>query len=473
MSHSLVFDIGKTHAKALVFDAGLNCVHRAQRASEVVDGAPYPHLDVNRLWAWMLESMRDAAARFRIGRLNVATHGATAALVDPMLGEDGLVLPVLDYEFDGPARVTGYDALRPAFAETLSPALPAGLNLGRQLWWQQQCFPAEFAHAGAILMYPQYWNWRLSGALAGECTSLGCHTDLWAPRERGYSSLVRSQAWSAKLPRVVSPWVSPAPLREVIARATGLPGDCAVYTGVHDSNAGFARHLRAAQGRPFVLVSTGTWVVCMASAGSAQGLDPARDMLANVDVNGDPVACARFMGGREYARICELTGSDAAQPVTLDQLQATVDTGILALPDFSGGSGPCTGREGRITGQPAHGAALATLYLALMIELELELLDAPGEVLIEGAFAANPLLCALVATLCAQPVYLSGATDATALGAAMLCDWHREPESAPRERCEPCAVRALEAYRARWREGLASADRAVPETRTAIGAERE
>ncbi|MBK8991517.1 MAG: hypothetical protein IPM40_07380 [Gammaproteobacteria bacterium] len=85
--------------------------------------------------------MRDAAARFRIGRLNVATHGATAALIDPTLGEDGLVLPVLDYEFDGPAGATGYDSLRPAFAETLSPALPAGLNLGRQLWWQQQCFP--------------------------------------------------------------------------------------------------------------------------------------------------------------------------------------------------------------------------------------------------------------------------------------------------------------------------------------------
>jgi sugar (pentulose or hexulose) kinase len=179
------------------------------------------------------------------------------------------------------------------------------------------------------------------------------------------------------------------------------------------------------------------------------------------------------MGGRDYARICELTGSDPAQPVTLEQVQATVDSGILALPDFSGGSGPCAGRAGRITGQPAHGAALATLYLALMIELELELLDAPGAVLLEGAFAANPLLCAVLATLCAQPVYVSGATDATALGAAILCDWHREPESAPRERCEPCAVRALEAYRARWRDGLASADRAVPGTRKAIGAERE
>ena len=210
----------------------------------------------------------------------------------------------------------------------------------------------------------------------------------------------------------------------------------------------------------------------MASAAAVQRLDPARDMLANVDVNGDPVACARFMGGREYARICELTSSDPAQPVTLDQIRATVDSEIFALPDFSGGSGPCAGREGRITGQPAHGAALATLYVALMIELELELLDAPGAVLIEGAFGADPLLCSLVAALGARPVYLSGATDATALGAAMLCHWDIEPGPARREPCEPCAVRGLEAYRAGWRARLEPADRVSPTTRKASGAQR-
>ena len=143
MSHTLVFDIGKTHARALVFDAALDCVHRVQRASEVLGGCPYPHLDAGRLWAWMLEAMREAAGRLRIARLNVSAHGATAALVDPALGDDGLVLPILDYECAEPARDRGYEELRPDFGETLSPALPAGLNLGRQLWWQQRRFPGR------------------------------------------------------------------------------------------------------------------------------------------------------------------------------------------------------------------------------------------------------------------------------------------------------------------------------------------
>ncbi len=454
MSHTLVFDIGKTHSRCVVFDVSLHGVYRNQRASAVHTALPYPQLDVDGLWQWMRAALRNAAAHFPIGAINIATHGATAALIDASTDGHGLVLPVLDYEYEAPARVDGYDVVRPAFAETLSPSLPAGLNLGQQLWWQQQCYPDEFAHASAILMYPQYWAWRLSGELVAESTSLGCHTDLWQPLLRDYSSLVRNTGWHSKFRRVVPAWSPIGTLREELAREFDLPADCAVFPGVHDSNAGFARHLRAARGRPFVLVSTGTWVVCMAAGAPVNRLNPARDMLANVDVNGNAVACARFMGGREYSRICALTGSDPAQAVTLTQVQATIDAGVLALPDFSGGSGPANGSEGRITAVPEYGSALATLYLALMIELELELLDADGDVLIEGPFATNPVLCALVAALCARPVYLTGTVDATALGAAMLCHWNDEFAPAHHQACGPCKVRGLETYRARWRDQI-------------------
>ena len=41
----------------------------------------------------------------------------------------------------------------------------------------------------------------------------------------------------------------------------------------------------------------------MAAGGALDRLDAGRDMLANVDALGDPVPCARFMGGREFALI--------------------------------------------------------------------------------------------------------------------------------------------------------------------------
>ncbi|TGR94354.1 carbohydrate kinase, partial [Mesorhizobium sp. M1C.F.Ca.ET.188.01.1.1] len=85
----------------------------------------------------------------RIDAISITTHGATGALVDQS-GE--LALPVLDYEFDGPDRLAQeYDAVRPPFAETGTPRLPVGLNLGAQFFWQQRRFPAEFAKATAML----------------------------------------------------------------------------------------------------------------------------------------------------------------------------------------------------------------------------------------------------------------------------------------------------------------------------------
>ncbi len=68
------------------------------------------------------------------------------------------------------------------------------------------------------------------------------------------------------------------------------------------SNASLLPHL-ASRKPPFTIVSTGTWVILMAPGLSIEGLDPTDDTLANVDVEGRPVATARFMGGREYSMI--------------------------------------------------------------------------------------------------------------------------------------------------------------------------
>ena len=40
------------------------------------------------------------------------------------------------------------------------------------------------------MTYPQYWVSRLTGTVASDVTSLGCHTDLWAPGAGDFSSLV-------------------------------------------------------------------------------------------------------------------------------------------------------------------------------------------------------------------------------------------------------------------------------------------
>jgi L-fuculokinase len=167
---TIVIDIGKTNAKLTLIDADGITIAEQRCANTILDDGPYPHHDTERLWAWMLATFRTFAGLAKVGAIVPVTHGATAALVD----EYGLVLPVLDYESKLPEQINeAYAKARPPFSETYSPKLPAGLNLGRQLAWQADLFKAGFGRAAFILMYPQYWAWRLSGVAASEVTSLG------------------------------------------------------------------------------------------------------------------------------------------------------------------------------------------------------------------------------------------------------------------------------------------------------------
>ena len=88
-------------------------------------------------------------------------------------------------------------------------------------------------------------------------------------------------------------------------------------------------------------------------------------MLANVDVRGEPVPTARFMGGREFAVLAGDTPADADEA----DVAAMIASGALALPAFSDQGGPFAARKGVIEGEapatPKARAALATLYAAL------------------------------------------------------------------------------------------------------------
>jgi sugar (pentulose or hexulose) kinase len=442
----LVLDIGKTNAKLALIDAYGTVLAERRRPNAVLADGPYARHDTDGLWDWMLAACRDFATLAHVSAIVPVTHGATAALVDG----DGLVLPVLDYEAELPGL--DYAALRPPYDETLSPGLPAGLNLGRQLAWLQGRFPAEFGRARHILMYPQYWAWRLSGAAASEATSLGCHTDLWNPRRQTYSSLVERMGWTALMPPLAPAHAALGRLRPEIAAATGLPADCEVLCGIHDSNASLLRYLGTDEG---TVLSTGTWMIAAAFGAPLAGLREQADMLANTNALGRPVACMRFMGGREFG---ELAGA-APVPCGFDDIERLVTRGTLALPCFAATGGPFAGRAGSIDGPPPVDAreryALATLYCVLMTDYCLEALAATGPLAVEGSFTANPWFGPLLAALRPQqPVSYSDDASGTTCGGWML----RYRDATPPGTSTAIAARApsgLAAYRARWRAALA------------------
>lgn len=455
MRHIAVIDIGKTNAKVALVDlATLSEVALRRMANAPVRQAPYPHHDVEALWTFILDSLAGLNREQRIDAISITTHGATGALVD---ASGDLVLPVLDYEFDGPDRlVADYDAIRPPFAETGTPRLPLGLNLGAQFFWQQRSFPAGFAMTTAMLMYPQYWALRLTGVAANEVTSLGCHTDLWNPWTADFSSLVDRLEWR----RLMAP-VRPArdqlgPILPAIAARTGLDPLTPVFCGLHDSNASLLPHLLS-DTPPFSVVSTGTWVVSMAVGGNQIVLDAARDTLVNVNALGSPVPSARFMGGREFS---VLTGGQP-ETWTEDDVGAVLARKTLLLPSTQQGSGPFPHRAATWLNaddiNSGQRFACISFYLALMTATCLDLIGADGPTIVEGPFARNRLFVGMLAAATVRAVVASEAATGTSIGAALLASGPVTAQGKG-ERMEPPTDRAWAEYVGAWRAALETQD---------------
>ncbi|WP_445504131.1 FGGY-family carbohydrate kinase [Microvirga sp. G4-2] len=412
-----VLDVGKTNVKAVVVDvtAGRELAARTMPNRVLTDGL-YPHFDVDGIFAFFLESLRELNAEFGFEAISITAHGASSAL----LGEDGLALPVLDYEFRYPAEIDkAYDAIRPSFRETFSPRLPGGLNLGAQLHYQKTTFPDAFRKVRRIVTYPQYWGWRLTGVAATEVTSLGCHTDLWLPRVGMFSSLVDSLGIAGKLAPVRKPADLLGYVTDEIAGRIGLTRAVPVYCGIHDSNASLLPHLLQREA-PFAVVSTGTWVVLFAVGGDLDHLDSERDTLANVDALGRAVPSARFMGGREFEI---LTGGQGT--ATPEAVARVVEEGIFLTPSVVPGCGPYPHAEHRIVNAPEGLDAdetyvAASLYAALMTRTCLDLTGAAGPIVVEGPFARNEFYIEALAKASGRQVIAVSGSTGTSVGAALL-----------------------------------------------------
>ncbi len=435
MRHIAVIDIGKTNAKLALVDLDRRAeVAVVTRPNKVLAGPPYPHFDTEGHWAFLLEGLRGFQASHGIDAVSVTTHGACGVL----LAADGtLAAPVMDYEFDGPdALAAEYDALRPSFAETGSARLPMGLNLGAQFHWQMVTDPSLRGRVAAVLTYPQYWGFRLTGLQATDVTSLGCHTDLWNPYEGHVSSLVERLGLAGKIAPTKACAEMLGGVTAEVAEATGLAKGTPVAVGIHDSNASLLPHLmdRAA---PFAVVSTGTWVVCMAVGGRSVALDPARDTLVNVNAHGGPTPSARFMGGREY----EIIRQEAAPVATEADQQTVLDRGIMLLPSVQEGSGPFPRSRARWQpvepGLPALREVALGHYLALMTAECLGMIGAQGPVIVEGPFGQNRWFTAMLAAATGRGVATSASQTGTAIGAALLFGQGGNAGAMPEEKPDP------------------------------------
>lgn len=430
---TLVLDIGKSNAKLLVIDATgrvkARHVHANRTLLAIQTYPTYGALDVEGLQKWFLDTVPELNHRDAIRRISITTHGAAFCGID----QEGLVLPPIDYEWDGYGELANrhFEEVD-RYADTGSPILPLGLNASLQLHWLIEHQSDACSRVKWWLPYAQYWAWWLSGEIASERSSLGCHTGLWRPYDDVPTHWAMRKGLSDKFPPLRWAWEELGELRPDLAKRLGISRDVVVHVGSHDSNACLARYLEKYSDA--TVVSTGTWCVLMAAGAQVKELKSCRDELINVAVDGRAVPTARFMAGREYAEICNGSDPGLASEAALDEV---LQQGWLCLPAFADAGGPYASRHptllrnGEIIGSDTDCVpaplrpALAALYSALMIDELVRRLDGQGPirpVILEGPLASNPaILRALSGLLSDRPVHLSDdELEGTARGAWIL-----------------------------------------------------
>jgi len=458
----VILDIGKTLAKLTLWSAAGLVDRRTRPNAHSGASEGYPALDVAGIEDWLAASLADFARQRPIRAIVPVAHGAAAVVLEP---GGGFIEPI-DYEAALPEDLhQRYLAQRPPFAETGSPPLPSGLNLGAQLFWLEALLPERFQR-GTIVTWPQFWAWRLSGVAATEVSSLGVHTDLWCPQANAPSSMAVRRGWAARFAPLRRAGDVLGPVTPEWRQRCGLPDSCVVYCGLHDSNADLLalRSHPLIGGREHTVVSTGTWFIAMRACPPAvalAGLPEDRDCLVNINPFGAAVPSSRFMGGRE-AEILEdapaFLDPVVHQAALLQQAASAVEAGIFALPAFQMGVGPYPRHRGGWIDRPEDQLgrrAVAGLYLALMLDTALGLIGASERVVIEGRFIDDAVFAQTLKSLRpAQSIYLAPSGNSLCHGALSLVDSALVPDALLTE-VQPLPF-TIGRYAAQWCEQLAT-----------------
>lgn len=451
----IILDVGKTLSKLSRWSVDGQLLDKAVRPNARVEKDGAARLDADGIGSWVRETLHGYAKKGPVAGIIPVGHGAGVVA----LRDGALAFSPLDYECDIPASVLSeYQAQRDSFAESGSPALPQGLNIGSQLHWLEAQESALLDNV-TLLPWAQYWSWFLCGTPRSEVTSLGCHSDLWNPAIGQFSSMAIRRGWADKF----APLAKASDIVGTAKAEFGLGHSVPVYCGIHDSNAALhaARGFAEIETEEATVFSTGTWFIamrCPATAVDLSGLPEARDCLVNVDAYGVPVPSARFMGGREIEQVIGIDTRRVDivpdQPALLAAVAPVLARGAMLLPTLASGCGPFPDGAGRWIAQPEdwyQRRAAACLYAALVADASLDLIGSKNTLLVEGRFAEAEVFVRALASL--RPdmrVFTSNAHNDVSLGALRLIAPSIRPSGALK-RVAPL-VEDLSAYAAHWRE---------------------
>jgi sugar (pentulose or hexulose) kinase len=433
-SNILIFDVGKTNKKWLLFDQQYNLLREESiKLEETVDEDGFACEDIAALAHWIRSSFESihSDSRYELKAVNFSAYGASFVHLD----EQGkVVTPLYNYLKPYPEQLleqfySTYGGKSQLAKQTASPAL-GNLNSGLQLYRLKHEQPAVYARIKYSLHLPQYLSYCISSKPHNDITSIGCHTHLWDFQRAQYHRWVRDEGIDEKFPPIL-------PCTQVAAK---LPGNLIVGGGMHDSSAALIPY-QANVREPFILLSTGTWCISLNpynhSLLSDYELD--NDCLCYLSYEGKPVKASRLFAGYEHEQQVKRLANHFGKIVDYYKL-VKVDQ---ALCDKAKGEkhtqlkkqhGPMVGQshfgKRKLDSfgiyEEAYHQLIADIITQQVRSTNLVLKGtAVKKIFVDGGFSRNPVYMHLLASsMEGMEVFSASVPQASAIGAAIALHAH-------------------------------------------------
>lgn len=397
----LIFDIGKTNKKCIVFDEAYHVVFEDSIVlNETADEDDHPCEDLQLLADWIESTFLKISQSplLNIKAVNFSAYGASFVY----LNENGeTIAPLYNYLKPFSEKINHqffkkHGDPQQMASETASPIL-GNLNAGLQLYRLKYEQPILFEKIKYALHLPQYLSSLISKRFNAETTSIGCHTLLWDFQRQAYHRWAESEGLTAKFP-AISP-----------SNHTSLDADSGIKVGVglHDSSAALIPYLASFKA-PFLLLSTGTWCIALNPFNQAP-LTPeelSQDCLCYLSYEGRPVKASRLFAGHEHEQAVQRLGLDFSQIKSFDSVKKLGRVGEAYL-DF--------------VSQLVEKQALA---------IKLVLTPTVRQIFVDGGFSKNEIFMTLLAQAFPdREVFAAEVPQASALGAAVAIHeaWNTGP----------------------------------------------
>jgi sugar (pentulose or hexulose) kinase len=168
------------------------------------------------------------------------------------------------------------------------------LNSGLQLYRLKYEKPEAYGKIKWSLHLPQYLSFVVSGNLATDISSVGCHTNLWNFQKDAYHDWV----YKEQLDKKFAPLYKGDKITENVQRRKFKVG-----IGLHDSSAALIPYLSCFH-ENFILISTGTWCISLNPFNHSEltGEELKQDCLCYLSYNGQHVKASRLFAGYEHDR---------------------------------------------------------------------------------------------------------------------------------------------------------------------------